>query len=176
MFSFSCVKKFCRKAAKQRYRIPPRFGSQRVESNCLVTYLEQGTLLFPVPATVAGIFGNGNNLDGTRVSRRLSPRHPPRTPRIRRIACPSAPDNPDKQNNALNFPLSSRILLRFQKYPRDATHLGAVVGTLTCEEATLRQTGVTLGTLEAPYVKVLVLHPQYLPTALLLAGLTKRFT
>lgn len=52
----------------------------------------------------------------------------------------------------------------------------AVVGTLTREEATLRQTGVTLGTLEAPYVKVFVLHPQYFPTALLLARLTKRFT
>lgn len=59
---------------------------------------------------------------------------------------------------------------------KGATHLGAVVGTLACEEATLRQTGVTLGALEAPYVKVLVLHPQYFPTALLLARLTKRFT
>lgn len=56
------------------------------------------------------------------------------------------------------------------------THLGAVIGTLACEESTLRQTGVALGTLEAPYVKVFVLHPQNLPTALLLTRLTKRFT
>jgi len=75
-----------------------QFGPQRVVINCF-TYLEQETLLFPVPAKVADIFGNGNNLDGTRASRRLSPHHPPRTLRNRHIAYPNAPDNPGRQNN-----------------------------------------------------------------------------
>lgn len=71
-------------------------------------YLEQGILLFPVPATVAGIFGNGNNLGETRASRRLSPHHPPRTPRNRHNVYPSAPDNPNTNRikNSLNFRVS----------------------------------------------------------------------
>lgn len=84
-------------------------------------YLEQGTLLFPVPATVVGIFGNENNLDETRAFRRLSPHHPPRTPRNRHIAYPSAPDNPGKQNNkfvefsaAVSFPTFFQILLHLK--------------------------------------------------------------
>jgi len=88
------------------------------------TYLEQETLLFPVPAKVADIFGNGNNLDGTRASRRLSPHHPPRTLRNRHTAYPNAPDNPSRQNNKsveLFVPISFRyenfsIFITFKKY------------------------------------------------------------
>lgn len=57
-----------------------------------------------------------------------------------------------------------------------ATHLGAVIGALACEKSTQCQTGIALSALEAPYMKVFVLHTQHLPAALLLAGLAKRFT
>lgn len=61
-------------------------------------------------------------------------------------------------------------------YVEQNIHLSTVIGTLAREKSTQCQTGIALSALEAPYVKVFVLHAQHLPAALLLTRLTKRFT
>jgi len=111
------------------------------------TYLEQETLSFPVPVTVADIFGNGNNLDETRASRQQLPRRPPRTPHSRRIACPIVPDNPES-NGTINdkirikpvcsLSFRSRLTTTEAERLQESTCLCAVIGTLASEEATLR--------------------------------------
>jgi len=81
-------------------------------------YLEQEILSSPVPVTVADIFGNGNNLDETHVSRQQLPRRPPRTPRSRRIACPIVPDNPESKGM-----ISDKIRIKILSAPFLPEHL-----------------------------------------------------
>lgn len=113
-------------------------------------YLERERLWSPVPIAVAGIFGNGNNLDETRASRRRSPRRPPRTLRSRRIACPIVPGNPESNTESMYVklyvcyllpsfaPEILSVLFRIPVYLHATTYLGAVIGTLASEETTLR--------------------------------------